>query len=380
MTTTATNSESSPRRRFGTRTELAAIESYKAGTSTRILRTLSGRTDVAALASNENPLGASPAAVKAAVAAMESAHCYPDSAARSLSAALAERHGVATGNVVTGNGADNVLRTIALGLLRHGDEAVVPSPSFSVYETDSILAGATVRVASIEEGDPTDAVVAAITPKTKVVWLASPNNPTGAAMNTADLERIVAALPDLATLVVDQAYWEFSPDGAAIDALPLVRRGAPVVVVRTFSKAYGLAGLRIGYLCGPAPIVQELLKVREPFTLSNVAESAAVAALDDHEHLTATLDLVARGRERLTAALRERGLTVGPTHGNFVWVDLGVDAAAVAETLSYRGVAIRPGTAWQRPTFARITIGTEAQHELLLAELDREMERRWVAK
>ncbi len=350
---------------------LAQLAAYVPGAPAGALaqRSPDGRT--APLASNEHPLGPAPRAVAALREAADQVGRYPDGAARRLTEAVAATHDLDPRMVLTANGADNALTVTGLGMLHADGEAVVPRPSFAAYRTVSLLAGATLHTVEVgDEGLDVAAVLDAIGPRTRLVWLASPNNPTGAALSRAQAQRILDALPAGAALVLDEAYAEFRDDPDAADGIALAAQGAPVIAVRTFSKAHGLAGVRAGYLVADPALVAELAKVREPFALSHLAEAAACAALEDEEHLRAGRELVARQRPALTAALAERGLRVAPSQGNFVWVDLGVDAATAATLLLDHGVAIRPGGAWGRPSRARITVGTDAQQALLLEALD----------
>ncbi len=350
---------------------LAQLATYVPGAAAGTLaeRSADGRT--APLASNEHPLGPAPAAVAALRDAADQVGRYPDGAARALTEAVARAHAIDPRLVLTANGADNALTVVGLGMLHPEGEAVVPVPSFAAYRTASLLAGATLRTVEIgDEGLDVEAVRAAVTPRTRVVWLASPNNPTGAALSRADAQRLLDALPAGAALVLDEAYAEFRDDPALADGIALAAEGAPVIAVRTFSKAHGLAGVRAGYLVAHPTLVAELAKVREPFALNHLAEAAAVAALGDTEHLEAARELVARQRPALIAALEARGARVAPSQGNFVWADLGVDAATAASRLLDHGVAIRPGGAWGRPQHARITVGTPEQQALLLEALD----------
>ncbi|WP_165491967.1 histidinol-phosphate transaminase [Egibacter rhizosphaerae] len=351
-----------------------SLPSYVAGRSALDLCHERGITDVLELAANQNPLGASPLAQKVLQDAAHDAHLYPDGASNSLRAALGEVLGVAANAVVATGGAEQALGLLAQAFLEPGSEAVMPRPSFPVYRIATIASGATPVEVDLDgwEYDAT-ALADAITPATRIVFAATPNNPTGTSMARADVERLLAALPEGALLVLDEAYVEYS-DADHPDGIELLAQDPRIVAVRTFSKAYGLAGLRVGYLVGHPAVADLVTRVRPAFALNRLAEHAAVAALGDHAHLANTREVTARNRRLLTQALDARGLPVPASQANFVWADTGRDDDRVWERLIDHGVVVRGGRLWGHPGHLRITIGTESQTERLLHALDDAMD------
>ena len=315
------------------------------------------------LSSNENPLGPSPRAVEALTRAAWEVHRYPDSACRRLREALARRWGVPPSQVVVANGGDNLITLLAQVMLGPGQVAAVPAVTFATYEIAALLSGARVEKVPMR-GAAVDvqAMAAALASGARLAFLANPNNPTGTALSAAEMASLVEAVPQGSALVVDEAYAEFATAPDFPDVPGLVREGAPVVVLRTFSKIYGLAGLRVGYALAPEPIAQAMWQAREAFATSRVAEAAALAALEDEAHLARTREMVAAGRLQLYQILDELGLPYVPSQANFVWVRTGVPSERLVAALARRGVLVRPGHLWGEPAYVRVTVGTPAQN------------------
>lgn len=324
---------------------------------------------LAPMDTNENPLGPSPKAVEAMVRELTRVNRYPDGGCTFLARAVAARLGVGEDMIVFGNGGDNCLRLIAAAFLNQGDEVVVGHPSFLVYLMSSRIMGARpVSVPLRDHVHDLSAMRRAITDRTKLVFVCNPNNPTGTIVRKAELEAFLRDLPPHVLTVLDEAYFEFVSDPGYPNGLHYVEAGLPVIVLRTFSKLYGLAGLRIGYLVGAAPLIDSIRRVREPYAVSRVAQAGALAALEDREFVQRVLADNEEGKAYLRRELESLGCLVVPSHTNFLFVDLRGEAGEIAGALRERGVLIRPGAAWGLPTWARVTVGTREHNRRLLAE------------
>jgi histidinol-phosphate aminotransferase len=325
--------------------------------------------DIIKLASNENPLGPSPLALAALEKALRSLHLYPDGNTFYLKQGLAQKLGVEPANLILGNGSNEVLELIGHALITPGAETVVSQYCFVIYPIVTHLCGGRlVTVPARSYGHDLAAMARAITPKTRVVFVANPNNPTGTLAPAADMLRLVHEVPPEVLLVIDEAYIEYLEEPA--DLLPLVRGGkmSNLLLVRTFSKIYGLAGLRLGYGIGHPDFIAALEKVREPFNVNTAAQVAALAALDDAEHIQRTRHNNALGLSFYTAALRELGLECVPSVANFVLVRVG-DGQRVFAEMQKRGVIVRPVGGYQLPEWVRISVGTPAENTRCLAAL-----------
>lgn len=325
------------------------------------------------LASNENPLGPSPKAVAAALAVTPSVHVYPDGSATFLRRALAERHGVPAEQIVIGSGSCELIDICTRTFVDPGEEVVVPAGIFRMFPVAAGRAGATFVEVPTKPGHvpDIDALLRRIGPATKLVALANPNNPTGAYVPRADLDRFFGALPGHVVAVVDEAYFEFARETADYpDALDYLRAGHNVAVLRTFSKIYGLAGLRIGYAFAAPDIAAAMNKVREPFNTTSVAQAAALAALTDDEHRERTLALVREERAFLAGELGRRGAVVHPSLGNFLLVELPVPFGPIEPEFARRGVILRPMGGWGFPLAFRLSVGRHDENLRFLAAFD----------
>ncbi|MEZ4330624.1 MAG: histidinol-phosphate transaminase [Myxococcota bacterium] len=321
------------------------------------------------LASNENPLGPSPRAVEAMRAAAAEIHRYPDGASFALRAALSKRLGVAGDQLVFGAGADEILELIAKTLMGEGDEVVYAWPSFAMYPIVVQGMGAT-GVPVPLDGDlvhDLDAMRAAIGPRTRVVMVCNPNNPTGTSVGREAFDRFVAALPEDVVLAVDEAYYEFVRRPDFPDAIALTKRRPGTVVLRTFSKIYGLAGIRIGYGICDRELAGYLERARHPFNVNRLAEVAALAALDDDEHFRGTRALNAAGAEYLARELGRLGIETWPTDANFLLARTGAD---VYEALLRVGVIVRPMKGFGLADHVRISIGLPEENERFIKALE----------
>ena len=297
-------------------------------------------------------------------------HRYPHPACRKLREALSRKWDLPPEQIVVANGGDNLITLLAQVMLGPGQVAVVPAVTFATYEIASRLSGA--RVEKVPMNGPAvdvEAMARALMGGARLAFVANPNNPTGTLLTASEVERLVAAVPDGSAIVIDEAYAEFVSRPDFADGPALVRQGAPVVVLRTFSKIYGLAGLRVGYALAPRPIADAMWQAREAFATSRVAEAAALAALEDEAHVQRTLDMVARGRRQLYEMLDGMGLTYVPSEANFVWVRTGVPSDELVPALAGRGVLVRPGDFWGQPEYIRVTVGTPAQNRRFVEAL-----------
>ena len=325
--------------------------------------------EIVKLASNENPLGPSPKAKLAMAESIENAHIYPDGGGYRLRTALAEKHGVAFENIVLGNGSNEIIELLCHSFLKPGAGLIAAEHAFVVYKLMATLFGADY----IEVPDPgfvhdLDAMLEAITPETRLVFIANPNNPTGTLVGQEEIDRFMAGLPDHVVAVFDEAYHEFLED--APDAIRYIKEGRNVCVMRTFSKAQGLSALRIGYGITNAEVAGLLNRSRQPFNANAIAQAAALAAIQDEEHISATVNNNAAGRTYFESAFAERGWEFVPSHANFVLVNVGDGDRVFAELLK-QGVIVRAMRGYKLPEWVRISIGTPDQNERCLEELDK---------
>lgn len=324
-------------------------------------------TSIHKLASNENPWGPSPLALKAAGLALQTADLYPDGGCFRLREALAVRHQVSPAQIAPGNGSNELLELLGHAYLQPGDEVVMGAPAFIVYKLVTLLFGATpVEVPLKDFRHDLAAMRAAVTPRTKIVFLASPNNPTGRANPADELSAFAADLPESVLLVVDEAYAEYLPSHP--DLTPLVRAGRPIMLLRTFSKVFGLASLRIGYGVAPETIVALVNRVRQPFNVNAVAQAAAIAALEDRPFVASCLRRNAAGMEQVQRGLDSLKLPWVPSDANFLLVKTG-DGRKVFAGLQKRGVIIRPMDGYGMPEWIRVTIGRPEQNDAFLNAL-----------
>lgn len=330
-----------------------------------------GLERVVKLASNENALGPSPRALEAISREVAELHRYPEGTCPGLRAALSSRLDVPPECLAFGNGSDELIHFLGLAYLQEGHQVVQSEPTFVRYEAAAVLNKARlVRVPLRDWQYDGDAMRAALSPSTRIVFLANPNNPTGAYLCARDFERLVESLPEGSLLCVDEAYVEYVDAADYPDSLGYVRAGANVVVLRTFSKIYGLAGLRIGYAVARPEIIRALEQVREPFNVNTLAQVAAIAALDDEEHRRRSRECVLNGRSHLESELRRLGWTPYPSQGNFVWVETYRDGRELFHALLRKGVIVRTGDIFGAPTCLRITVGTAEENAMLLKAVE----------
>ncbi|MDR2786873.1 MAG: histidinol-phosphate transaminase [Candidatus Accumulibacter sp.] len=320
------------------------------------------------LASNENPLGMSPKARAAVEAAMGTLERYPDDFP--LKAAVAAHTGLPAERIVLGNGSNDLLDIAARVFLAPGRSTIFSQHAFAVYSIASLTVGADlIAVPAKDFGHDPDAMRAAVRPDTRLIWIANPNNPTGTFLPHARIGAFLRSLPGDVVVVLDEAYNEYLPVGVNGDSRDWLGEFPNLVITRTFSKIYGLAGLRVGYALTSAEIADLMNRVRQPFNCNNLALAAAAAALDDHEFVARSQQLNRAGMEQLLDGFRRLGFDFIPSYGNFIAFRAG-DAAAVNGALLRQGVIVRPVAGYDMPEWLRVTIGTEAENQRLLQALE----------
>jgi histidinol-phosphate aminotransferase len=350
------------------RPEVAALHPYKPGTTVSQARAKYGLERVIKLSSNENPLGTSPKAL-AALAAMGDTHIYVDDDHRELRQRLAEPYGLSLEHVLVGHGSNDVARTLFTALVGAGDEVMMADPTFSLYPLDTALFGAVaVRVPLRDGVHDLEAMLAAVTPKTKMVVVVDPNTPTSTRVEREAFDRFARALPEHVILLVDQAYREYMPPDS-VEGADYVKARPATIVLRTHSKLYGLASLRFGFALGDPDLIGFGQRVRLPFNVTRPAAVAALAALDDHEFVRRSLETYDAGKAFLYPAFAELGLHAYPTAANFVAVTVPGTAHEAYEALLARGIVTRSGDALGMPGRLRITIGTPEENRLVVEAL-----------
>ena len=354
------------------------LASYKPGKHLRQAELESGVRCIK-LASNENPFGPSPLAIEAIKAATSQSHFYPDNGTVELTARLAEIHEVDPTQILVTAGSTTLLDILARTLLGPGLNAVTSKLSFIVYPIVTQAAGGRlIEVPTLNDGYDLEGILAAVDGNTRVVYLANPNNPTGTVVDADAIDRFLDRLPAQVITVLDEAYCDFAGHFAAergleySHALDYVRAGRSVIVLRTFSKAHGLAGLRVGYGIGPAELMGYFARMKPAFMVSSLGETAALAALADADHVKRTAENNAVGAKLLTPAIAEMGIRVVPTWSNFIFCHVGEEAAHLCQLLQEDGVIVRPMSGpWGAPDAFRVSIGTPEQNEQFLGALKR---------
>ena len=351
--------------------QLATLPVYQAGRPIEEVARELGlpAASIIKLASNENPLGPSPKALAAMEHVLKNLHLYPDGNAFYLKQKLAGKIGVETANILFGNGSNEIIEFVGHAFMGPGVEVVVSQYCFAVYPIVTSLFGAKlVTVPAKNLGHDLKAMVKSITPQTRVMFVANPNNPTGTLASRAEIVELVNGIPEHVLLVMDEAYIEFLDD--AVNLVPLIRDGQMknLILMRTFSKIFGLAGLRLGYGIASPEIIGALEKIRQPFNINSIAQAGAMAALDDADHFSATKANNAAGVEFFESAFKAMKLEFIPSAANFVLIRVG-DGAKVFNELQNRGVITRPMAGYQLPEWLRISVGTPAENQRCLAAL-----------
>jgi len=324
------------------------------------------------LASNENPVGPSPKGVQAITEAAEGLNRYPDADAVELKEAIADKLNLTKEQLIVTNGADEVIKLVSETYLNPDDEIIVPMPSFSEYDFGANLMGANVVPVQLKAPDfelDIDEMLEAITDRTKFIYICSPNNPTGTYLPKKELERLLESVPEGVLVVYDAAYSHYANAEDYTTGFEFVREGYPILVLQTFSKIYGLAGIRVGFGAAPDKLIQSILKVKEPFNVNSLAQAAATAAIGDDAHVKASKDLNAAGARKLYQAFRDLGMDYVETEANFILARLGDNGTKINDELLLNGVILRHGGTWGLPEYARVSIGTEEENDFFIEQL-----------
>jgi histidinol-phosphate aminotransferase len=348
--------------------DIASLSPYVPGKPIEELQRELGLARVIKLASNENPLGSSPKALAALSGGTSTLHRYPDGGAFRLRESLADRWKVTPDQVILGNGSDEILGLLARTFLAQGDEAVMADQTFVIYKMEVTAAhGKPVIVPLKQWRHDLQAMAGAITDRTRLLFVCNPNNPTGTMVSAAEVELLLSRVPAHVVIVFDEAYFEYVRSEQFPDSMSYVKQGRNVIVLRTFSKIYGLAGLRIGYGVATAEIINFLNRIRPPFNANSLAQRAALAALGDDEHVAQSRMANEAGLGQMVKGLTELGLVPVPSEANFVYVDIGRDGRTVFEALLREGVIVRH----IEGRMIRVTIGLEEENREFLAALKR---------
>lgn len=362
-----------------TRQCISEIKEYVPGKPIEEVQRELGLEDVIKLSSNENPLGTSPMAIRAMVKEVqENVHYYPESLSPMLVAKLARIYQLDPNQFFINNGVDGVLSMIAMAFIESGDEVVTSQYSFYSYQSVTAhMGGNMILIPQTQDRRfNIDAIIAALTPKTKIVFLCNPNNPTGTITYRVEFERLLAAIPENCLLVSDEAYCEFVDDPEYPQTILYLKDHSNLIITRTFSKVMGLAGVRVGYAIAHESIISVLRKVCDAFPVNRIAQAGALAGLDDQEFIDRSVRIVKQGREQLYDGLCNMGLNAIRSHTNFILVDLNIPVAPIYESMLCQGVIVRPLGPQGLPTCLRITVGTPAQNERALNALKKGLQDR----
>ncbi|MCM0651050.1 histidinol-phosphate transaminase [Clostridium swellfunianum] len=352
------------------REEVLGLERYVAGKPISEVKRELGLTEVIKLASNENPLGCSPKVKQALKEAIEEACLYPDASNYELKETIAKKLAVKSSQVFCGTGSDLLIRAICSTFISPGDESIMAEVTFSRYDAGTkLMGGKSVFVPMKNHGLDVDKMVDSITAKTKIIWFCNPNNPTGTIFRKEDLERIISRIPENVIFIMDEAYIEYVTDDQYPDSISLLDKYPNLIILRTFSKAYGLASLRCGYGIANEEFTNYLNTVIGPFDVNLFAQKAAVAALKDNEYLQLVYETNRQEKEKLYIEFKRLGLDYIETNANFIMAASKLDDKLVFNELLKRGIIIRPGYLLGMPGWMRITIGTEEQNKALIKAL-----------
>jgi histidinol-phosphate aminotransferase len=351
---------------------ILALNAYEPGKPEAELRRELGIEQIVKLASNENPYGPSPRATEAVSGAALELHRYPDPRGYELRAALAAHHGVSADELCLGNGSNELIDLICRVFASRGEHVVFGHPSFPCYRIASVAQELDYTAVPLREHVHwnADDLIAAVRPETKLLFVSNPNNPTGSYLGEAELSRLLRKVPEQVLIVIDEAYVEYVDASDFVPATKLRDRRARLAILRTFSKAYGLAALRVGYVLARPGLVHDLNRLRAPFNVSTAGQVAARFALEDQSHLRRSVAATIRDRRALGAALAALGLQVAPSEANFVLVDVGQPGRAVYEALLREGVIVRPMVS-PLDAMIRVTVGLPEENERFLTALQR---------
>ncbi|MGG0465041.1 histidinol-phosphate transaminase [Priestia aryabhattai] len=352
------------------RKELEGLDVYKPGKPIEEVKRELGLNRIIKLASNENPLGYSPMAKEAMIKEMENLMVYPEGTAPVLVKKIAKQLKVKEEQVITGNGSDEILRLLTRSYIRSGDEAIMADVTFPRYETNVIIEGGrAIKVPLVNGVHDLGGMLAAITDKTRMIFVCNPNNPTGTIVGKRELTSFINQVPNHILLVVDEAYFEYVTAEDHLDTVPLIHSHANLIVLRTFSKIYGLAALRIGYGVMHSNFVKELIKVKEPFNTNRMAQVAATTSLADLEFVSKCKKENEKGRLYISAEVEKMGLSYFPSQGNFVMIRLNSSGDNVFQSLLHKGIIVRSGGVLGLPNTIRVSIGTKEENEAFIQAL-----------
>ena len=350
--------------------QIATIKPYEAGKPLKELEREYQITNAVKLASNENPIGFSSKVNDAVLAHLSEMNRYPESSGHDLNQALAKKFNVESSNIVLGNGSDDIIALLAHAYLNPGDEALMPQPSFLMYEISVKTAkGVPVMVPLTDFSTNLKGLIQRISSKTKLIFITNPFNPTGSSITSEEFEWFARQVPDDVIIVMDEAYIEFVRNDHVYNALKTPLQDPRIVTLRTFSKAYGLAGFRVGYGIMDTEIAQILNRIRQPFNVNGVAQIAAVAALGDEDFLQKSIKTTQDGLDYLSKQLGSMGLSVLPTQSNFMMFDIKTDATKVFKKMLEQGIIVRSMKSYGFDTFLRISAGTKQENELFIQAL-----------
>jgi histidinol-phosphate aminotransferase len=353
------------------RSALSKLQPYSPGKPIWEVQEELGLDRVIKLASNENPLGASPKAQEAIHRYVSDIHRYPDANAIKLREAIASHYDVVPNQVIVGNGADELITLISEAFLEEGDEVIVPWPSFTEYEFGAHLMGAKVVYTPLSSAFEYDVetILGLITDRNKLIYICSPNNPTGTYMKRNSLERLLSRLPRTILVVLDGAYSHYVDEEDYTNGIEYIKNNFPIILLQTFSKIYGLAGIRVGFGLSTPEIIETIHKVREPFNVNMLAKVASTAALGDEDHVNQSKKINEEGRRFLYGAFAELGISYTASVSNFILVEIGAHAKWVYEQLLKQGIILRYAGVWRLPNHLRVTIGLEEENRALINAL-----------
>ena len=362
--------------KFKTTPQIETLKPYEPGKPLKEVQREYGMKTVIKLASNENPIGFSPRVFDAVTQNMADMNRYPEPCPHLLCKKLSEKFHVGTQNLVIGNGSDDIIALLAHGFLNPGEEALMPLPSFLMYEISVKTAkGIPVMIPLTDFSTNLDGLIERITSKTRLIFITNPFNPTGSTISFTEFDQFAKQVPDDVIIVADEAYMEFVRDDSVYNSLKNPLQDSRIVTLRTFSKAYGLAGFRIGYGIMDAEIAQILNKIRQPFNVNSLAQAAAVAALEDTDFLAKSIQNTHDGIDFLSAELEGIGIHCLPTQSNFLLMDLKTDAAQVFEKMLKHGVIVRSMKSYGFDTFLRVNTGTREENAVFIHALKKVLNR-----
>jgi len=358
--------------RKGIRKAVEFVNPYVPGKTIEEVKATYGLDEIIKLGSNENPYGPFTNARKAMINEVDEVYRYPDNIYEKLKKLLAKNNGLTSNNVAISHGAGGMLETLAKTFIETGDEVIIPKQTYGLYKEISKVMGGLVVYSELDNDYKIniDDMIEKITDRTKLIWLCNPNNPTGTTMEAADIEKLVNVLPESAWIIMDEAYSEFMSTDKKIDTLKYIKEGANMIIVRTLSKAYGLAGVRIGYALAQEDMIATIDTVAEPFNANRIGLAGAIATIEeDREEYNQVLRQIVEDREKLQEQLKDLGLTCIPTQTNFVFFETGMDASIIGEKMLQKGVIVRPCGGWSYPQAIRVTIGTKSENQKFIDTL-----------